>query len=349
MNRVYAGLRSLVVCSLPAVTALALAAPLAPPLAAQTAGDAPLTVRASALLQLRFFGTSVEDESETGTFVIPRARFALSGTAYEDFAYAVQFDLQSGTVVDANLRYVLAPIATLWMGRGKAPFGRQQLTSGSALHFVDRTIVNQRFAAGRHQGVGVMGQSAGESFEYQAGIYNGRGPLSAPGNPFLKIGRVVWTPFGSYGLAEGAHDYPDTPRLALGVSGMSAPEAGPDESDLRRMNVEVAYKVRGVNMTGELYREWQDPQPDAAPVVTTDGFYYQMGYLFPNRMHELAGRLAFIDTRDAEEQINEFGVAHSYYLQGHSLKIQNDLRYLTDERDVIPDRYEFRSQLQLAF
>lgn len=315
--------------------------------------DVPLTIRPSGQLQLRFLGTSQEvDDNSTrsGTFLIPRARLGVEGTAYENFGYQLQLDLGASSgqtsLIDASVRYRIAPIATLWMGRGKAPFGREQLTSSKNLNFVDRSIVDQRFAARRQQGVSLRGQNDDQTFEYAVGAYNGSGTT---GDPFLSVARLVWTPFGAFPPVQSAHDYPENPRLAVGISGMSSPEGGPTDEDLDRMNVEVAYTTRGVNMTGELFREWLDPQPDALPGTTTDGFFYQVGYLFGNRAHELAGRLAMVDVREAEQQRSEYGLAHSYYMQQHRLKVQTDLRYLTDERAFVEDRVEVRTQLQIAF
>jgi hypothetical protein len=314
--------------------------------------DLPVTARVKGQLQLRFLGASIEDADETGTFLIPRARLGLRGAAFEDFDYQLQVELGGAgapSLLDAEVRYTFAPIATLRLGRAKAPFGREQLVSSTNLNFVDRSIVDQRFAARRQQGVGLEGRSGRETFAYNVGVYNGRGSQSAPGNPFMTVGRVVWTPFGAYPPMQGAHDYPDTPRLAVGVSAMSAPESGPAESDIGRMGVEVAYGIGGVNMMGELFREWLDPQPDAATVVTTDGFLYQVGYLFENRMHEVAGRFAMVGQRGADQETREYGVAHSYYMQQHRLKLQTDIRRIDQEQAFVADRWELRTQLQLAF
>jgi len=309
----------------------------------------PFTLRLGARLQVRHL---YDSGTERHTTSIRRARLSMSGTAYDDFSYLIQTGLAGGSarLLDAFVRYTLAPEAVIWAGQGKAPFGRQQLNSSASLHFVDRTVVDARFSAGRQQGLALMGELAGGRAEYGAGIYNGNGINQSENenDRFMTVGRFVLTPLGSYGPAESAQDYPSSPRVAVGVSGLrNTVGQAPDASSLRRINAEGAFKLRGLNMTAEAYREWAEPMGGDERV--TDGWYYQLGYLFPGRRHELAGRYAAIssDVREVGGDIVESGVAYSYYLRGHPAKVQADLRNIRD-RVLDADRFEFRLQLQLA-
>jgi hypothetical protein len=79
----------------------------------------------------------------------------VGGEAYQHFAYAIHVDL-AGTnarLLDANIRYSVAPMATVWFGQGEAPFKRQQFTSSGNLQMVDRAITDGRFAPGRQVGI----------------------------------------------------------------------------------------------------------------------------------------------------------------------------------------------------
>jgi phosphate-selective porin OprO and OprP len=343
---------------LAAATSLALltGAAAAQPAAAQSANaqEPPFTLRTGARVQIRATHAAPADAPDMTALSIRRARLSLSGAAYHHFNYAIQLELAgaSARLLDANVTSTLAPWATIWAGQGKAFFGRQQLTSSGNLHFVDRTIVDGRFAAGRQQGLGLTGRLADGRVEYNAGVYNGNGinQTTNPNNRFMTVARVVAMPLGAYAPVESAHDYPAAPRLAVGLSALdNTTGEGATETGIRRVNAEAAFKLRGLNMTAEFYREWAEPH--AAAQVVTDGWYYQAGYLLPGRTHELAGRWAVIaphaaDAANAGDTI-ETGVGYSYYFAGHRAKLQTDLRNV---RAVAADtdHRELRVQLQLT-
>jgi phosphate-selective porin OprO and OprP len=316
-----------------------------------TAQDPPFTMRIGARLQLQMTYTDPPgDERATNAFQVRRARLSVLGSAYEHFDYVVQLEMAGSNVrlLDANVQARFAPLATIWAGQGKAFFGRQQLTSSGHLQFVDRTLVDGRFSAGRQQGLAVIGR-AGTLLEYNAGVYNGEGinQSTNPDDRFMTVGRLVVTPFGVYGPIESAHDYPSSPRLAFGVAGMHN-TVGEDVErvGITRVNTEGAFKVHGLNVTAEFYREWAEPR--AGGTETTDGWYLQAGYLLPRRRHELSARWAVIDPRavDAGDLV-ETGLAYSYYVSGHRAKLQADVRNIRD-RAAGTDQREVRAQIQLA-
>lgn len=341
---------ALAIALLGILTTFAWTAPLA------AAQDPPFTMRIGARVQVRATHSDPENGDAITAFGIRRGRLSASGAAYEHFNYAIQLELAGSnvTLIDANIRSTLSPFATLWFGQGKAFFGRQQLNSSGNLHFVDRTIVDGRFSAGRQIGFAVTGSPAGSLLEYNVGIYNGEGPRRPANtdNAFMTVARLVFTPWGSYSPAESAHDYPDSPRLALGLSGLkNTVHGGTDnETGITRMNAEAAFKLNGINMTGEFYREWADPAASDSESFTTDGFYAQGGFLFPDRKHEIAARWAVIQKPSTTEGAGgrvETGIGLSRYFRAHSAKLQLDLRNLLDRATDASDR-EVRLQFQLA-
>jgi phosphate-selective porin len=240
-------------------------------------------------------------------------------------------------------------MAQFWVGQGKAFFGREQLNSSGKLQFVDRTIINSRFIPGRDQGIGLLGVNENKTFEYNLGVFNGNGRnrSSDDNSEKMIIGRAVWTPFGEYKPEQSSLDYPESSKLALGGAFLSTTEGdGPGEVDITRFGVEFAYKLRGFNTVAEYIMEAAD---SAGGDVDTDGFYVQVGYLFPNKRFEVAGRYATISPDvafDADE--TETGIAFSYYLKKHDYKVQADFRNIEDEVAGTDDR-QIRVQLQLAF
>lgn len=310
----------------------------------------PFTLNIGARVQVRYSYLDRDEQDAVGSFGIRRGRLSLSGAAYEHFLYAIQLELAGGSarLIDANVRYQAAPMATLWFGQGKAPFGRQQLNSSGNLHLVDRAITDGRFAPGRQQGIALLGQTPGRTFEYAAGVYNGNGINAAnEDNTYMYVGRAVWTPLGAYAPAESAHDYPASPRVALGVAGLHN-TVGQDEEqvDIARLGLEAAFKLRGLNTVGEFYHERASPAVGES--VDTNGWYVQAGYLLPNRRHELAARYAVIspDT-PTDTDLIETGIGYSLYFNGHRAKLQTDLRNIDRRATDISD-LELRVQFQLT-
>ena len=324
----------------------------------------------------RFQGryTLVQPEvgDDVGSFRIRRFHTIFEGTIYKVWKGKLQVNwtgtdlvtdvTQSGTTVsrsrirgpvldDAELQWAKYPLATVWVGQGKVFFGRQELTSDTRLQFVDRSIASERFSVKRDQGIALIGQNRTKLFEYQAGLYNGNGPNQASNDnkQYGSVQRLVFTPFGELPLAESSHDYPDTPKLAIGGEAwQNTLGTGTSERDVTRYGAELAFKVKGLNAFGEYYTETIDPV--AGGDQDADGYYAQVGYLLPNLNLELAGRYALVspDVTGPSQDQKETGVATSWYWDKHNHKIQADYRILKDERTDREDK-EFRVQLQLIF
>ncbi len=331
------------------------------------------TVQISNRVQARFTQTDPEVGDEVGSFRIRRMKTTIEGNAYNNlWRFKLQANWVGGDVVtnvtqaangavaqsrsrgpileDAELQYAKNPLATLWVGQGKSFFGRQELTSSGRQQFVDRSIASDRFAGLRQIGVGLLGSNQGKTFEYNLGIYNGNGinTTANDNDDYLYAGRLLWTPFGEYRLEESSLDYPTSPKLALGAGiYQNTTGTGASETDVDRIGAEVAFKYLGFNANGEYFTETS--QRLNAAEVDTDGYYLQLGYLFPNKKFELAGRLSEIapDTASPQDR-TETGVALSWYFDRHNHKLQGDYRQVEDDATGRTDN-EIRLQLQLIF
>jgi phosphate-selective porin OprO/OprP len=335
--------------------------------------DRQFTMKITTRLQSRYTLTDPEVGDGVGSFRIRRLKSSFEGMAFGDWKYKVQVNWVGGTVVnavtqsstgsvsstrsnspvleDAQVEYMKNPLAVPWIGQGKAFFGRQQLTSSGRQQFVDRSNVDTRFSAGRDQGIGLTGSTEAKTFEYNLGVYNGNGINQSTNDneDYLTVGRIVWTPLGEYKLEESSLDYPASPRLALGVSGyQNTIGTGTGERDITRLNGEFAFKVSGLNMVGEYYTE--ESEPLTGPSLDTDGYYYQLGYLFPNNKLELAGRYGVISpdvALDSDQIETRLGLSY-YFSKTHEYKLQADYGQLEDEARNVKDK-EARLQLQLWF
>jgi phosphate-selective porin len=285
---------------------------------------------------------------------VRRYKFKLSGKVYDNWKYKLQMnfagtgDAGRDALEDAYVQYTRNRMAQVWIGQGKAFFGRQELTSSGKQQFVDRSIANSEFAPGRDIGVGLVGVNESKTFEYNVGAYNGNGrnETSNDNDSYMYVGRLVFTPFGAYKPEESSLDYPEDPRLAIGVSGMmnTFTDMGVD-LDETTLGVEAAFKVLGFNTVAEYFSKTSDLAGGGD--VDTDGGYLQLGYLFPNRKFELAGRHALVEV-DGGEETTETGVAASYYIAKHRYKVQGDYRVIDREIADTEDG-EFRVQLQIQF
>jgi phosphate-selective porin OprO and OprP len=333
------------------------------------------TVQISNRVQGLFTQVDPPTGDSIGSFRIRRMKTTIEGSAYEGiWKFKLQANwvggdvvsnvTQSGTTItqtrsrgpileDASIFFAKYPLATIMAGQDKAYFGRQELISSGRQQFVDRSITSGRFAASRQIGLGLFGVNADKTFEYNLGIYNGNGinQTTNDNKDYLTVGRAVWTPFGEYKLEESAHDYPTTPKLFLGGSVLqNTTGTGTSKTDIDRLGFEAGFKILGFNAIGEYYTE--ESQRVNAVQVDTDGYYAQVGYLFPNKKFELAGRLAEIlpDTVRNTDQ-TETGIAASWYFDKHGHKLQADYRDIENKALAanLQKSKEFRLQLQLIF
>jgi phosphate-selective porin OprO and OprP len=152
-------------------------------------------------------------------------------------------------------------------------------------------------------------------------------------------------------VSTSAHDYPATPKLFLGGSVFqNTTGTGAAETDVDRFGVEAGFKFQGFNAIGEYYTE--ESQRVNAAQIDTDGYYAQLGYLFPNKKLEVAARLSEIlpDTVADTDQ-TETGAAVSWYFDKHNHKLQADYREIENNAlaPALRQSKEFRLQLQLIF
>jgi hypothetical protein len=303
----------------------------------------------------------LEDAADVDRFRARRVKTSMEGLVFGDVEYKVQANWVGTPILeDAYFVYTRHPLAQLWVGRGKAFFGRQELTSSGKQQFVDRSLFSGRFHPGRDHGVALVGVAPSRVLEYQVGIYNGNG-IAANSNDnddFMTTARVVWHPMGLIALEESALDYPERPKLAIGVSALqneSLLSAATIQDDTR-LAAELVFKYQGLSAVAEYVSEDRETTPagGARSQLDTEGLLVQLGYLFPNRRLEVAGRHGLVSPDAATDRDQtETGVAVSWYISKHDYKLQADLRTVEDlgqpPTSASREFDEARLQLQIAF
>jgi phosphate-selective porin OprO/OprP len=315
--------------------------------------DGKFRLKLSNGIQFRYTHEDPETGTSMGSFRVRRYKLKLAGQALQDIKFQFQVNFAGDPEIeDAWLQYTKNRWIQPRVGQMKVAFGRQNLTSSGKQQFVDRTLVVGEFEARRDQGITLIGQNKGKTFEYNVGIYNGNGVNTSANddNEFMYTTRVVFTPLGEYRLAESALDYPESSRLAIGIktlfNNFETPTSG--EDDISVYSVELAYKIRGFSFVSEYAQRTDDIELTGE--LDIDAYYAQAGYLFLNRKLEFGLRIAEIspDTTTSTD-ISETGLAASYYFKGHNYKVQADFRRIEFDEDPTLDSVEARGQLQLIF
>ena len=117
----------------------------------------------------------------TDTFVIRRARIALTGDLTKSIKLKLQVDaVRSPVLVDAQIDVSLKPYFNLRIGQFYIPFSRENRTSAGDMDTVLRAQVVEKLGPGRDIGalgrdIGVMVMGKASVLEYMAGIFNGAG------------------------------------------------------------------------------------------------------------------------------------------------------------------------------
>jgi hypothetical protein len=169
----------------------------------------------------------------------------------------------------------------------------------------------------------------------------------------MYVGRLVYTPFGSYPYSQGALDTPSSPKLAIGAAGAYLPGLEPGErrslagplgntnivpvnSDVYQLAADLAFKYQNFSFEGGYQFRNIDPEK-ATPFgeESAQGFYLQGGYFVIPKEFELAARYSWVNPDNPNSKNNnnqqEYTGGLSYYLYGHSLKLQANYSFFRND------------------
>ena len=174
-------------------------------------------------------------ENDSGDdFFLRRMRFYIEGTLTENIYGIWQVDFggvsDDPEVKDAFINYSGLPMGSITIGNHNAPFSRELLTSSKRQQFVERTVVGDHNYGVPDRQIGVSytlddnDMVQGQLGFYQAGLESDLSKLdfesrvsSDPdyfGN--MLVGRLDWTPLGSFKKAQGA--FGDETRFGIGLN-----------------------------------------------------------------------------------------------------------------------------------
>jgi phosphate-selective porin OprO/OprP len=318
-----------------------------------------------------------EDEKNTDTFNVRRARLLFGGNAfYPWMKYFTQVTLEGGSAAlrDAYIEAAYYDWAKPQIGQYKVPFDREFLASAFSLELIDRSIVSNAFSLQRDIGVQVSGGLFKNQLNYAVGMFNGSGANQTNQDQnFMYVGRVVYTPFGSFPYSQGALETPHSPKLAVGLAGAYLPGLEPGErktlagplgntnivsvnSDAYQLEADVAFKYQNFYFEGGYdFRRIDPEKPTAFGNEDAQGFYLQGGYFVIPQKFELAARYSWVDPNNPNDESHnnqtEYTGGLSYYFYGHDLKAQANYSFFKNENESGGDQDDkvVQGQVTLAF
>ena len=212
---------------------------------------------------------------------IRRARIFTKGHS-GDWAYKAQFNLddergavkrKGGTVEDLYIRYTGFNFADITVGKQKAPFGLEELTSSKDISSLERSASTNLFVGGRQTGIQLTGNI--DNFTYSFGVFEANEEVLEDGvltdlpdddaKNFAYVGRATFAPINKEGkvlhlgagfIAAGENSQnfglKDVYNLeAGGVSGPFHVQAEFFEGELAGQDVDSYYIQAGWILTGE--------------------------------------------------------------------------------------------------
>ncbi len=308
------------------------------------------SVRYRTLIQFQFSAINQDNNTDTD-FFFRRFRFKFDGHVLRPWlTYILQLsrdDVKLGQGGDGSgVEFKDFYIDAVYfekifprIGQFKVPFNREQLSSGSALLLVERSIVNTEFSLGRKLGGALYG-ILGNHVAYGAAMFTspatddtadassvdtetfaGRLQLNFGGT--LEYSNGGFPTGGDYALVP---DFTKVPVFVFGTAVVYLPSLSVKENegdsgalierfielDISKGNVvsvtgDAAYKLPMFNVEAAYLGRWIEPEIGGGGTVYDQGLRIQTGlFLVPDTI-EMAGRWAYIfyDTSPGVAEVGE--------------------------------------------
>lgn len=299
-----------------------------------------------------------------------RLRFGAKGSFYKDWKFELEADFGKGafSLKKGFIEYAKYEQARIEMGQFNIKFDRSQYTSSGKQQFVDRSIAAGAFGHEYDTGLDVAGAAFDRKFQYNVGVFDGQKASSNNANAgHAYVARLSFNPNGDFGLGEGDIKKTDYHLWYIDVAGLwnddlwtdantNKKEDAGELTDEQSLSFGFGYRHAGFYLAAEYYSKSSDKNDPAVAGVDADGWYGQFGYVLVRDKWEIAARYSEIDPNHEkhDDVRTEWTLGVNRFLRGlgHSLKFQNDLSWLSEEKAAPDDtRHDFRlrSQLQVVF
>ena len=308
------------------------------------------SVRYNTLIQFQF--STIDQDNNTDTdFFFRRIRLKFNGHVLRPWlTYRLQLsrdDVNLGQVADGSgvafkdfyIDIVYFEKIFPRIGQFKVPFNREQLSSGSALLLVERSIINTEFSFGRKIGGALYG-ILGKHVAYGAAVFTSPATddtadaASVDSETFagrlqLNFGSTLEYKNGGFPTGGDYAIVPELTKVPVFVSGAAVVylpslsvkendgdsgalierfiELGISEGNVVSVTGDVSYKLPMFNLEAAYLGRWIEPEIGGRGTVYDQGLRIQTGvFLVPNLI-EVAGRWAYIfyDTSPGVVEVEE--------------------------------------------
>jgi phosphate-selective porin len=286
----------------------------------------PLPVTSSRSFQLTGYAQGVYSyfDQGTDTFIIRRARLALTGDLTKSIKLKLQVDaVRSPVLVDAQIDVSFKPYFNLRIGQFYLPFSRENRTSAGDLDTVLRAQVVEKLGPGRDIGslgrdIGVMVVGKASIVEYMAGIFNGAGINKLDTNEHKDLaGRAVVNPVKC--LFVGGSVY----------SGRYSPAQGEPEVTRDRAGLEALLTLGPAAFRSEYIAGKDD--------LTSKSGWYLLGLynVLPKRLQAVARWDSYDPNRDAAaDRADILTVGGNYFFSGKTKVMINYVHYRQETKGM---------------
>jgi len=340
------------------VSALTLLGQLSPALASNNVGydkglyiqtdDEEFKMKLNIQLQPQYQFLAMENQPNTSTFQIRRARFTFSGHAFDkNLTYKFQFEAVSGrdsasieganttgpNLREAYLNYKFNDAIQIRGGQFKPAFNREELTSSTAQQFVGRSINNDVFTHGYDLGAMILGGFFDKKLEYAAYVTNENNNRNTfnLNNDMLFGARLDWNILGQHGFSFADVNDSDEHQLTVGMALSGNKPAASGDDFVHNYTADVSWKYNGFSLFGE--GDFSRNHGDKTEIL---GFVTQAGYFIVPKKFEVAARFAGVMPLDAGVTNGyEADLGVNYYFKGHNLKWQLDYGFLINSPLVL--------------
>ncbi|MBO6535545.1 MAG: hypothetical protein JJ966_04940 [Balneolaceae bacterium] len=317
-------------------------------------------------------------------YLIRRERALFRGFLFHNkLDYLVQIGMDGGSVELLNAEYTWKPDKNtrITFGQFFPPTFRQFQTTSKNLQMVDRSNVSRFFFTDYDLGIRVrrtFNLSPTFQLKTSGALTHGEGKnLKTASGGWAYMSRLEVLPLG--GFTKGG-DYVEsdlqreiTPKLSVGAGFYFNQDAYTKlgnivwdglEDDIFDRYVDVVFKYNGFSFQAEYIKRSvdnevliSDGQTFYADKTSGEGFYTQAGYFVDEKI-ELTTRFSTLkpDVLHHNElgkftQQHKVSMGLNYFFLGHSLKLQSQLGYVSEEFAAIKNcnYFEFLTQFTISF
>jgi phosphate-selective porin OprO/OprP len=296
------------------------------------------------------------DAVDEDNFGVRRARIYTKGH-FGDWGYKAQFNIgedgaDAGDVEDLYITYNgWGDIAKVTIGRSKAPFSLEELTSSKDISILERGAATELFAIGRGEGLKLNGKK--DMFTYGFGIFEGGNATdddNLAADTITAVGRVTAAPINADGTV-----------LHLGLGFQQSDDDG-------QASLKDAYNVEVAGTIGAFHAQAEFFDGETLDGTDVDSFYVQAGWILTGESRPYKdGVFKGISSKEGAWELvarytdgwGNYGDIELDTAEGEAMSVglnyyHNNIRlgatYMTGEEDISGDEgEEFRIRFQYAY